>query len=130
MLGVLSCAPQFLSMGLVRPGQVVSRSVRITSHDPNFTLGEVETELRPIQGGDFPWADSFTAIVQPVAGVDDAVDVELRLDGLPDGSDGSFKGELVIHTGHPSKPEVAVAFSGVCRGGIGRPTSTVTRGGK
>jgi hypothetical protein len=48
-----------------------------------------------------------------------AIDVQLVLEGLPDGSDGSFRGVMVILTGHPTKPELAVRFSGVCRAGVG-----------
>ena len=122
VLGVLSCAPQYLSMGLVRPGQPVARSVRLTSHDANFELGELKARVEGAAGADFPWGEHFTPIVRPIEGQSSAVEVELRLDGLPDGSEGSFKGEMVIETGHPSKPEVRVTFSGVCRAGVGRST--------
>ena len=47
------------------------------------------------------------------------VDVELTMNGLPEEADGSFQGRLFVTTGHPAKPEVAVLFSGVCRGGVG-----------
>jgi len=119
VLGVLSCSPQYLSMGLVRPGQVVGRSVRIQNHDETFELSNVQASVVGYKGEEFPWAESFTTNLRPVPG-QDAVDVELRLEGLPEGSDGSFKGQVLIQTGHPKKPEVEVTFSGVCRAGIVR----------
>ena len=45
VLGAISCSPQYLSMGLVRPGQVVGRSVRLTSNDPEFQLDQVGVEI-------------------------------------------------------------------------------------
>jgi len=120
VLGILSCNPQYLSMGLVRPGQVVPRTVRLTSHDPNFQLDDVQVELVGYRQEEFPWKDNFSTIVRPIPG-QNAVDIELRLNGLPDGSNGSFKGEMKILTGNSSKPEIKVTFSGVCRAGVGRP---------
>src|SRR6185369_3042322 len=38
--GMISYTPAFVSLGLIRPGQVVSRVIRLTSHDPAFKLGE------------------------------------------------------------------------------------------
>lgn len=124
VLGAISCSPQYLSMGLVRPGQVVARSVRLTSNDPEFQLSDVAVEITGAKGADgavqdFPHADSFEAVIRPVPG-SNAVDVELNLNGLPEGSDGSFKGQMVIHTGHPTKDEMIVTFSGVCRAGLSR----------
>ncbi|MFT4542896.1 MAG: hypothetical protein ACI841_004275 [Planctomycetota bacterium] len=121
VLGVLSCSPQYVSMGLVRPGQVVKRSMQVISHDSNFEIGNPKVTLRGYKGADFPWADHFKITTSPIAGRN-GVSVELRLDGLPNNSDGSFKGEVVIETGHPAKPEMAVIFSGVCRSGIAAPT--------
>lgn len=128
VLGVLSCSPQYLSMGLVKPSQVVSRSVRLTSNDPAFELDGVEVALRGALGPDgkpleFPWADHFQTVVRPVAG-QNAVDIELTLTGLPEGSDGSFKGQMVINTGNETKPEMIVNFSGVCRAGLARETKS------
>jgi len=121
VLGKISCSPQYLSMGLVRPGQVVSRSVRLASHEADFELGNVTTTVSGHKDQEFKWADSFSTVVRPVAG-ENAVDIQLRLDGLPEGADGSFKGQLNIATGHPDKPSVEVIFSGVCRAGIGGAT--------
>ncbi|MCP3917759.1 MAG: DUF1573 domain-containing protein [bacterium] len=117
VLGVLSYSPSFLSMGLVQPGLRVPRTMKLTSHDPNFKLDNVSVELRGEQGAEFVWKDHFTTEVKPLEG-EAAVEVTLTLEGLPEGSDGSFRGEMVIKTGHPDKPEVPVRFSGVCRSPI------------
>jgi len=105
-------------MGLVRPGQVVKRTVQLVSHDENFQLGEAKVTTRGFRGAAFPWSDHFEVSTEPVPGKN-AVAITLNLTGLPDGADGSFKGEMVIETGHPDKPEHLVTFSGVCRSGVG-----------
>jgi hypothetical protein len=119
VLGALSFTPQFLSMGLVRPGQVVKRNVKVISHDPDFDLSTAKVELRPETGQELAWKDNFSTSLRPAVGLSNAIDVQLVLEGLPDGSDGSFRGVMVILTGHPTKPELAVRFSGVCRAGVG-----------
>lgn len=117
--GLINCEPLYLSFGLLRPGQVVSRTFKLTSFDPAFTFGVPTmrltgpSDLKP----EFPAAEHFSFVARPS---DDgrSVDIELTLNGLPESMDGSFQGRCVIATGHPSKPEVSVLFSGVCRGGI------------
>jgi hypothetical protein len=117
VLGALTCTPPYFSMGIVRPGQVVSRSVRLISNDPAFGLEGVTAEIRGFRGEEFPHMDSFTTLVRPLPG-ENAIEIEVRLDGLPDDSDGTFKGEVHLVTGHPKKPEIAVTFSGGCRAGV------------
>jgi hypothetical protein len=126
VLGLISCSPQYLSMGLVRPGQVVPRSVRLVSQDADFDLTGVQVEVQGEKGAVFKWSDSFTTEVRPVPG-QNAVDVTLRLEGLPADSDGSFKGVMMIKTGHESKGEVPVRFSGVCRAGVVRSARPVAK---
>lgn len=121
ILGAMTCAPQFLSMGLVRPGQVVPRTVKLISHDPDFKFNPetMTIEIKGDAGAPLRWAEKFSSSVRLAQGVN-GVDVELRLDGLPEGADGSFRGLLVIHTGHPTKGTMEVHFSGVCRAGVRR----------
>lgn len=120
VLGVVSLSPQYLSMGLVRPGQPVVRNVKLIAQDPNFDLGGVTVTIQGENGEVLPWAEHFSASVKPAAGMN-AVDIQLTLDGLPEGADGSFRGVMVVKTGHPSKPEELVRFSGVCRKLTGVP---------
>lgn len=113
--GMISYTPAFVSLGLIRPGQVVSRSVRITSHDPDFKLPEPKIIVSGRGGAEWEFASRFSSVIRPVAG-ENSVDVELRLDGLPDTLNGSFSGELTIQVGHPEKPEIKLPITGVCRG--------------
>ncbi|HVS17689.1 MAG TPA: DUF1573 domain-containing protein [Planctomycetota bacterium] len=127
--GLIAWEPQYLSFGLVKPGQVTSRSFNMQSFDPNFEFGGDLTMrfVGPHDGQpDFKWADSFSAVARPAAN-GKGVDIEVTLNGLPEGADGAFQGRLVIETGHGSKPEVAVLFSGVCRNTVG--TALPTAGG-
>jgi len=125
--GLISYNPLYLSYGLVRPGQIQSRTLRIECNDPDFDFppdvatkivapGNVEQES--------PYAEHFSASVRPAAD-GKALDVELTLNGMPDGMNSSFQGKLVVVTGHPTKEQVEVLFSGVCRGAAAaNPTVT------
>jgi hypothetical protein len=126
--GMISVNPSLISLGLVRPGQVVSRTVRVTSHDPAFEAGEPKVRFESRQGGDWDLAQYFSTVMRPVAGKN-AVDIEVRLDGLPETLNSSFSGMFFIETGHADKPEVKLPISGVCRGGVQRPAPIRPRPG-
>ena len=118
ILGTFSVDKTYMSFGLVRPGQVVPRSVRLTCNEQNFSLDNISVSMRGRQGKNIDnIKDLFEISVKPVANAN-AVDVELRLKGFPDNSDQSFNGEVVINTGYPSAPEKVVIFSGICRSGV------------
>jgi hypothetical protein len=129
--GLIAWEPQYLSFGLVKPGQVTSRTFNMQSFDPAFEFGS-DLKLRfvgPHDGQpDFKYADSFSAVVRPAAN-GKGVDVEVTLNGMPEGADGAFQGRLVIETGHAAKPEVAVLFSGVCRNSAGTAASAAPAAG-
>jgi hypothetical protein len=114
--GMISYTPAFVSLGLIRPGQVVSRTVRVTSHDPAFKLTEPKILVQGRDGPEWDLASHFSTVIRPVAG-ENSIDIELRLDGMPDSLNGSFSGQLVIQVGHPEKPEIKLPITGVCRGG-------------
>jgi hypothetical protein len=118
--GMISFAPQFVSLGLIRPGQVLSRTVRITSHDPEFKLTEPKVTVQGRDTAEWEYAKDFKVVTRPAqsdkAG-ETAVDVELILNGMPESLNGSFNGILVIQVGHPEKPEIRLPITGVCRGG-------------
>lgn len=118
--GMISVNPSLISLGLVRPGQVVSRTVRLTSHDPEFEIGEPKVRFEDRQGGEWDLAGHFSTVMRPVAGKN-AVDIEVRLDGLPETLNSSFSGMFFIDTGHADNPEMKLPISGVCRGGVQRP---------
>ncbi len=114
VIGALSMTPQYISLGLVRPGQAVVRSARLTAHEDGFDLSNVKVAVVSEGQQELKWADRFVANVKPVSG-SNAVDIELRLQGLPEDADGAFRGRVQIETGHPAKPELFLRFSGVCR---------------
>lgn len=128
VVGPFSFTPPYVSMGLVRPGQVASRTVTIECHDEDYSFAERVPEIRVVglqnpgaAGGDatyrdWEYADVFTPTVRPVEGKN-AVEVELRLEGMPDNATGSFRGTLVIDLNHPDKQQIALVITGVCRGG-------------
>jgi len=124
IVGPFSYQPNYISMGLVRPGQVVTRTVRLDCHDEDFDLGAHPPGLKiaglPVPGGsgyqDWAQAESFSAMVRPVPG-ENSVDIEVRLEGLDDGATGSFRGTLVVALDHPEKKEITLVITGVCRGG-------------
>ncbi|MBK7643759.1 MAG: DUF1573 domain-containing protein [Planctomycetes bacterium] len=114
--GLISYTPQFISLGLIKPGQVKATSIRVTSHDPAFKLGELECEVRGRDGTPWEYSKSFQTFCRPVAN-ENAVDIEVRLNGMPETLNGSFAGELLIKVKHPDKPELKLPITGVCRGG-------------
>jgi hypothetical protein len=122
--GLISFEPQYLSYGLVRPGQIVGRSVTLKTFDPNFNFADVKVRLSGPndQKPEFPHAASFSHVVKPAAD-NKSVVIELTLNGLPETVDGSFQGRLIIETGHPQKPELQMLFSGVCRPGVKAPAA-------
>ena len=122
--GALSYNPQFVSLGLIRPGQTMARSVRVTSHDTDFKIGTPEVLIQGRDTPEWEFAKNFSAVVRPVAN-ENAVDVEVTLNGLPETLSGSFSGMLVIKLGHPDKPEIKVPITGVCRGGAAAPAEPV-----
>lgn len=116
--GMVSAQPPFLSFGMVRPGERLERTVRLECFD-DFELG---TDLPISLGGmrpgvDFPYAEHFSWSVEKTDSPK-ALDVILRLEGLPDDVNGSFGGTLTLAVGHPLKPEISIRFSGVCRQGL------------
>ncbi len=98
----------------------MGRSVSRISHEADFELTAVTEKVVGYKGQELKWADAFSYNVRPVPGRN-AVEIELRLEGLPDDASGSFKGQVLIQTGSEKKPQVEVTFSGVCRAGVARP---------
>lgn len=120
--GAISFNPQFVSLGLIRPGQTMARTVRITSHDSDFKLSAPEISIQGRDTTEWEYSKNFNAVVRPVAN-ENAVDVEVTLNGLPDTLAGSFSGMLVIKLGHPDKPEIKIPITGVCRGAAAVPST-------
>lgn len=118
--GMLEYVPQFVSLGLIRPGQAQSRSIRLTSHDTEFKLSEPKVSIQGRDSAEWEFAKYFTTQIRPVPN-ENAVDVEVTLTGMPESLNGSFSGSLVIDTGYPGKTEIKLPITGVCRGGAVTP---------
>ena len=117
VVGALSVDPPHLAFGAVRPSETVSKSLRLSSHDAGFVFAEPRARLEPVpvpgRGDDFPLAETASLRIRAVDGAP-AWDVELLLDGLADGVDGTFLARLVLETGHPDLPELYANVTGVC----------------
>ena len=110
--GPVGLRPPSLTFGAVRPGQIVSRTVRVESHDPGFTLEEPRAQLQPLKRDEpFYLADCASIRARPAG--EGAWDVEVTLAELDARIQGNFFARLVIETGHPDLPELEASLMGV-----------------
>lgn len=116
VMGLVSAEPSFLSFGMVRPGQVVERTIKIVCHDDFVLPAEAPITMTGLRGEEFAYRDSFTWKLDKLE--DGTMDFMLRLEGMPEDLNGSFGGVITITVGHPHKNEVQIRFSGVCRQGL------------
>ncbi len=116
--GLVSASPNFISFGMVRPGQTIDRTSRIICHDDFKLATDMPFRLEGLRGDEFPYADAMSVTLEPVPGEPGSLDLRLRLEGLPEDLNGSFGGLVKLDVGHPLKEELLVRFSGVCRPGI------------
>lgn len=124
--GMIEFAPAFVSLGLIRPGVTQSRSIRLTSHDTEYKVAEPKISIQGRDTAEWEYSKYFSTVIRPVPN-ENAVDVEVTLNGMPESLNGSFSGNLVIQTGYAGKPEIKLPITGVCRGGAVAPTSGVTQ---
>ena len=112
VLGAFSATPPTISFGGVRQAEVVSRTVRISCHDSEFSFAEPSVTLAPIMAGK-PFGIEPTARIHTRA-VDgeNAWDVELVLHGLAQELERTFLAKLVIETAHGIEPQLEVNVSG------------------
>lgn len=116
VLGPVSLRPPSLGFGVVRPRETVSRTVRLTGHDPAFELPEPRARLEPVRRDEpFPLAAAASLRTRRVAG-ENAWDVELVLSDLDESLRGNFLARLVVETGHPRLPELEASVLGVALG--------------
>lgn len=113
VLSPVAASLEQLAFGRLRAGVLVSRTVRVESHDPDFEFAdEPFARLLGPEGGAFVHADSFSLVTRPVEDAR-AWDLELTTEGLPAREEGAFRGILVVEVGHDEVFEVEVPFSGV-----------------
>ena len=105
----VAAEPSSMTFGLFARDTIVSRSVRIESHDPQFEFEEPDVYLR---GEDFEQAPGVHLRTRAVEG-GSAWEVELVLESLPEGLQGPFSGWIVAEVAHPLVFDVEIPFSGV-----------------
>jgi hypothetical protein len=123
--GMIEYMPAFVSLGLIRPGQTQSRSIRLTSHDAEYKVAEPKVSIQGRDTVEWEYAKHFSTTLRPVPN-ENAVDIEVTLNGMPETLSGSFSGNLVIQTGYAGKPEIKLPITGVCRGGAVQPAQGVS----
>jgi hypothetical protein len=117
VIGMVHAEPAFVGFGMIRPGEVVERVVRIQSNDDYQLAADTLVTMEGLYGGEFEYADLFTTTLEPVE-EGKSMDLRVRLEGLPDEVNGSFGGILKVAVGHPSMKDLTIRFSGVCRAGL------------
>ena len=110
--GQVSASPAYMSFGLMKSGQEISRTVRVENFDEEFTLTTPEVSLLGYNG-DFEHPGAATIEVTEVK-AGRSFDVKLTMVG-PEGLKGTFRGKLSIAVGHPDKPFLMLPFTGVVR---------------
>ncbi len=116
--GQVSAIPTYMSFGLMKEGQSISRIVRIENHDEGFELTAPKVSLVGYNG-DF---EHKTAATIEVTEVNEgrSYDVKLTMVG-PKGLTGTFRGKLSIAVGHPDKEFLVLPFTGVVRSNTPSP---------
>lgn len=107
--------PRFVSFGLVRPGDSVTRSVVVRAVDPEVRLSLPSVTLAGVEAGASGLGDAIRTSVE-LEPDERSLEVLLTLDapatGLPAGG---FEESLVIEGAHPSRPRIEVGLGGYAR---------------
>ncbi|MFT4710010.1 MAG: hypothetical protein ACI9D0_000607 [Bacteroidia bacterium] len=117
VLGPVKLTPPHVSFGLVRPGQVATRSAVLSVNDEDFSLETAPKTTFKGFGVDFPYENDFEVTWTQ----DEATGswkLDLTLLGLEQEGNGSFRGLVEIEVGHAVRKTVELGFSGVVRGGV------------
>jgi hypothetical protein len=110
--------PSYISFGAVSAGNSAQRVFRIEFGDDAFTpdierMRAAKVVARSPEQQEF-YDDFFDVSVAAVDG-ERAFEVTMSYENWPADRVGPFNGDLVVEVGHPTKPELKVPFSGVCR---------------
>jgi len=111
IVGPVALSAPTLEFGLVRGDETVSKSLRLESFEPGFSVANATAHLEPLHDGDaFPLARTAHVSLRPGP---TATEIELTLGGLAAEVNGTFVGLLVVETGHPKLPELQALVRGV-----------------
>lgn len=116
VLGPVALSTPSLEFGLVRPDEVVARTVRLESFDPDFTLRDPSATLEAVSWAGAPEGFPLgrTAHVTARRAADGRTcDFEVTLDGLDPAVQGTFLAQLLVETGHPDLPRLSAVVRGV-----------------
>ena len=116
VLGAVEVQPNFIGFGKVVAGEESERTVRIASRDGAALDPEAPVVIEGLVGEPFEHAESFEATVESVED-GKALEIRLRLLGLPEGAAGSFMGRLRVGIGHPDQATSSVRFWVECISG-------------
>ncbi len=112
VLGKVSAAPSYLSFGLMRGGQVTTRTVRIENHDDEFEMMEPQLVLKGYQG-EFEYPEIVSFEIAPLVN-GGGYDITMTL-LPPEEITVTIRGKVVVEVGHPNRPTLEVPFTGVVR---------------
>jgi len=112
----ISCDPPYVSFGLIRPGQVITRTIVLKSFDPKFRFGEPSLKIQGPNrhAQEFTYKDRLETKVRR-ANDGKTVEIDVTLRDLSDNTRGMLQGHLLIGTGYAPKPEFDLIISGICR---------------
>lgn len=116
---VVDAFPDRFGLGIVRRGQLSSRTIRIECFEETFELAEPRVVLLDVEGEPHPLAGSFQVSTRPVEDAN-AWFVDLSLTDPPPDLEGPIAGLVRIETGHPVVYDLDVPFSGTAVA-VGRP---------
>ncbi len=122
VVGLVNADPNYLSFGIVPPGAERVKVAAIKIQDPNFVLGEVPVRVR---GQTDAMTEVLLAHARTAWSRNDAGEpvIQLTISDLPESFAGPFGGFLDIDVGHPSKAQISLPFTGVCRETVVRPAT-------
>ncbi|MEX1025527.1 MAG: DUF1573 domain-containing protein [Planctomycetota bacterium] len=117
--GLVKAEPGFVSFGVVRPGQEITRKVKLVCYDDFKLSKDMAVELEPLQKNvEVSYLEHFEHSVDVVSADGSMAELTVTLKGMPEDFNASFGGLIRVLVGHPEKPDVSVRFSGVCRQGV------------
>lgn len=120
VVGLVNAEPNYISFGIVPPGDERVKVATIKIQDPTFVLGEVPVRVR---GQTDAMTEVLLAHTRTAWSRNDAGEpvVQMTIFDLPESFAGPFGGFLDIDVGHPSKATISLPFTGVCRETVARP---------